>query len=75
MAKALNYIKRTRFKLTIYMGLLLFVALFWAIGTHQSDVASALCIPIGLLLSFYMYGETSRPSTPENKINENNELH
>lgn len=55
-------IKRTRFKLTIVFGFLLFVALFLSIWTKQSDVAAALCIPIGLLLSFYMYGESSNPS-------------
>ena len=56
--------KRTRFKITIWFGLLLFIALFLAIATRQSDTAAALCVPIGLVLSFYMYGETTNPSIP-----------
>lgn len=74
--KAFDSIKRTRFKLTVYMGGLLFIALFLSIGMRQSDVAAALTIPIGLLLSFYMYGETKNPSLKKDviAINQNEEI-
>jgi len=60
--KLLNDTKRTRFKLTVYSLLLLFLALFLSIHKELGDVAAALSIPIAAVLSFYMYGETNRKS-------------
>ncbi len=62
MMKFLNDLKRSRLKVATFFSCLLFIALFMAILTRQSDTASALCIPIGFVLSFYLYGETSNPS-------------
>ena len=54
--------KRTRFKVTTFSLIALFLCLFWSIQKELNDVASALTVIIGTTISMYGWAETKRKS-------------
>ena len=55
-------INRTRFKVTTFSLAALFICLFWSIHKELNDVASALSLIIGTVISMYGWSETKRKS-------------
>ena len=66
--KQLNNTKRTRFKITTYSLIGLFLALGGAIYKELNDVATACLMSIGAMGSVYGWAETKRKSGEENEI-------
>jgi len=60
--KALNNTKKSRFKVTTFSLVALFICLFWSIHQELNDVATALTVIIGTTISMYGWGETKRES-------------
>ena len=60
--------KRTRYRLSIIAGLLLFSLAFISVFKDAENVAIASIGGIMTILSVYIWGETKRPS----RTNENN---
>ena len=60
--KILDNTKRTRFKITTFSLIALFICLGYSIYKELTDVASALIVPISATISIYGWGETKRKS-------------
>ena len=60
--KSLNNTKKTRFKITTYSLIMLFLCLGYSIYKELSDIAVALIVPISATISIYGWGETKRKS-------------
>lgn len=54
--------KRTRYRLTIIAGLLLFSLAFTSVFKDMENVAITSIAGVMTILSAYIWGETSRPS-------------
>jgi len=60
--KSFNNTKRTRFKITTYSLVALFLCLGYSIFQELNEVAVALIVPISATISIYGWGETKRGS-------------
>lgn len=63
--KLLNNTKRTRFKITTFSLVALFLCLGFSIYKELNDVAVALIVPVSATISIYGWGETKRTSSKE----------
>lgn len=60
--KSFNNTKRTRFKITTYSLVALFLCLGYSIYKELNEVAVSLIVPISATISIYGWGETKRSS-------------
>ena len=67
--KIFNNTIRSRFKVTTYSLIALFLCLGYSIFKELNDVAVALIVPISATISIYGWSETKRPSKNRNLLN------
>ena len=67
--KIFNNTIRSRFKITTYSLIALFLCLGYSIFKELNDVAVALIVPISATISIYGWSETKRPSKKQNLLN------
>tara|TARA_R110000803_G_scaffold16197_8_gene44498 strand:+ start:11327 stop:11542 length:216 start_codon:yes stop_codon:yes gene_type:complete len=67
--KIFNNTKRSRFKITTYSLIALFLCLGYSMFKELNDVGVALVVSISATISIYGWSETKRPSKKRNLLN------